>query len=119
VFSKIFHQRKPSTDHWYNLSIGSSSCHITLSLIKKYGNILTELYIPNDKELFYRLVEHKEEIESSVGFKMEWCELPNRKASRIIVSKAVNFNDKSTWNEQFEWFMDMSLRIRKAFKNYI
>ena len=49
----------------------------------------------------------------------DWRELPERKASRIVIEKGVTFGDKSQWNAQFDWIIDIMLKIKKAFKKYL
>ncbi len=94
-FSKIFNRRKPSHDHWMNFSIGSSACHIAVSQIQKRDELDVELYINEDKELFHSLLQHKERIENEIGLTFDWRELPERKASRIIIEKKVHLSDKN------------------------
>ena len=118
-FAKAFNKRKASTDHWMSFSIGSSVCHIDICQIRKYNNVLVELYISDDKELFHKLFEKKDKIEEELGFTLEWNELPNKKASRIMAYKNADFDDKGKWNEQFDWIMDVSVKMKKAFKKYI
>lgn len=118
-FSKAFNKRKPSTDHWMNLSIGSSTCHIGISQIQKRSSITIELYINDDKDLFRMLLSHKNEIESDMGISLDWRELPERKASRIIVEKPVELENKEKWNEQFSYIMEICLKMKKAFKKHL
>lgn len=118
-FCKAFNKRKPSTDHWMNLSIGSSTCHIGISQIQKRSSITIELYINDDKDLFRMLLSHKNEIESDMGIPLDWRDLPERKASRIIVEKTVELENKEKWNEQFSYIMDICLKMKKAFKKHL
>lgn len=118
-FSKAFNKRKPSTDHWMYLSIGSSTCKIGISQIQKRSSITIELYINDDKDLFRMLLSHKNEIETDMGISLDWRELPERKASRIIVEKTVELENKNKWNEQFAYITDICLKMEKAFKKHI
>lgn len=118
-FSKAFNHRKPTTDQWMDFSIGSSAYHISVTQIQKKNAIGVELYINDDKELFKNLYSYKDEIEESMGLHFDWRELPERKASRIIFEKAVNFDNKDKWLEQFDWIMDVCLKIKKIFKKYL
>lgn len=54
-----------------------------------------------------------------MGFALDWSELPERKASRIIIEKAVKFDDQNSWSEQFEYIMDVCMKMKKAFKKYL
>ena len=104
-FSKAFNMRKPTTDHWMDFSIGSSACHIGVTQIQKRSAIGVELYINDDKELFKSLFAHKTEIESDMGMALDWRELPERKASRILVEKNVQLSNHEEWQEQFVYII--------------
>lgn len=119
VFTKAFNKTKAGTDHWMNLYIGSSTCHISLAQIRKYGHTLVELYISDDKEFFQKLYSKKDEIEEELGFNLEWNELPDKKASRIITYKNVDFDNKADWKNQFDWLMLIALKMKKVFKKYL
>lgn len=118
-FAKNFNRRKPSRDHWLDFSIGSSACHISVSQIRKRNNLLAEIYINDDKDLFNYLLQQKDAIETESGLIFDWQELPERKASRIIISNPVDFNDKSQWQAQFDWLIDTMLKMKAAFKKFL
>lgn len=118
-FSKAFNMRKPTTDHWMDFSIGSSACHIGVTQIQKRSAIGVELYINDDKELFKSLFAHKTEIESDMGMELDWRELPERKASRILVEKNVQLGNHEEWQKQFDYIMEVLLKMKKAFKKYL
>ena len=77
------------------------------------------MYINEDKELFKALYLHKTDIETSCGFTFDWRELPDKKASRIVVEKIVDFDDKEKWPEQFDWIMATTSKIKSSFKKYL
>lgn len=118
-FSRIFNKKKPTTDHWMDFSIGSSACHIAVSQIQKRKAVDVELYINDDKELFKSLFAHKDEIEKNMEMELEWKELPERKASRILIEKTVDLDDRATWPEQFDYIMDTCIKMKRAFKRYL
>lgn len=118
-FSRIFNKRKQTTDHWMDFSIGSSACHIAVSQIQKRKAVDVELYINDDKELFKSLFAHKDEIEKNMEMELEWKELPERKASRILIEKTVDLDDRATWPEQFDYIMDTCIKMKRAFKRYL
>lgn len=118
-YSHAFNRRKPTTDHWMNLSIGSSACNIVIDLIRKYGHLIVELYINDDKELYQSLFAKKESIEHEIGCELDWRELPDKKASRIMLIKPVDFDDKTTWVSQFDWLMETTTKFKKVFKKHL
>lgn len=120
AFSQSFNKRKASTDHWMTFSVGSSACEMIVSQIRKFNNLIVEWYITDDKELYKMFFSHKDEIENEIGFTLEWRELPDKKASRIIAYlHNTDFEDKNAWSKQFDWVMDTAIKMKKAFKKYI
>lgn len=118
-FAKAFNRRKASTDHWMTLSVGSSACHINLLQVRKDNNIIVEWYITDDKELYQKVYSHKEDIEADMGMALDWRELPDKKASRILVIHEADFDNKDKWPEQFGWIMAAAMKMKKAFKKYL
>ena len=118
-FAKEFNKRKASTDHWMTLSVGVSGNYISISQVRKYNQLVVEWYIADDKDLYKEFFTYKDSIENDIGIKLEWNELPEKKASRIITYKVVDFDDKADWNNQFEWVIDIAVKMKKAFKKYL
>ena len=116
----LVHPQKPSSDHWNDVSIGTSKAHISLTALGKENRIGVELYIPDNKEFYYQLASHKEEIEKLFGEELLWQELKGKKASRISVSRS-NFNlyDNKNWEKDFLWYEEKTLAFKKAFCPFI
>lgn len=118
-FSKNFNRRKPSKDHWMDFGIGSSACHLAVLQIQKRNELGVELYINEDKDLFRSLFKNRSEIESETGLRFNWKELPERKASRIVIFESVDFSDKNQWSKQFDWVIDVMIKMKREFGKYI
>ena len=117
---KTFNVRKATTDHWYNVAIGTSDAHIDITLVNKDSVIGVELYITDNKELFDKLYQRKDEIEDDLGFQLDWRRLNNSKASRIITFiKGLNFDDHSNYNDLMNKTIDLAVLMRDTFKKYI
>lgn len=117
---KPFNVRKATTDHWYNVAIGTSDAHIDITLVNKDSVIGVELYITDNKELFDKLYQRKDEIENDLGFKLDWRRLNNSKASRIVTFiKGLNFDNHSNYNELMNKTIDLAALMRDTFKKYI
>lgn len=117
---KPFNVRKATTDHWYDIAIGRSDVHITITLVNKDSHIGVALYIPDNKALYDELFLKKEEIEKELGFKMEWERLDNIKASEAIYRiKGLNFDNHDNYNELINEVVDKIIAIRKTFKKYL
>ena len=119
LFAKNFKKRKPSTDHWMTLSLGSSAYSLDILALKKRNAVVVEFYIHDDKSIFQKLLQHKTDIESDIGLSLDWRELPDKKASRIIIEKSVNLDDPNEWNDQFDWIIDTCVKFKRAFKRFV
>ena len=53
---KPFSVRKATTDHWYDIAIGTSAAHISVTLVNKDSFVGVELYINSNKALFDKLI---------------------------------------------------------------
>lgn len=115
-----FNVRKATTDHWYDVAIGTSEAHISITLVNKDGSIGVELYVRDNKDLFDHIFEHKDEIESKVGFSMHWERLDDKKASRIkSYIPGLNFNKQGNYSELMNQVIERVVKIRDVFKGYL
>lgn len=115
----VSYARTPKPQHWFNISFGTSKCHIALTLNTQKGYIGCEIYIRNDQALFDTFLKHKEEIETVAGEELEWMELPDATASRVLIIHEGNLKDKKRWREYFEWCTVTVEKFSKAFKPYV
>ena len=103
---------------WTNISIGNSDAYISLSINSRDNIFGVEIYIPDNKDLYQHLFDQKNEIETILGEPLEWMELPNKKASRIKVSIPGDFDDRSEWEDYFEWMLEEAEKLKKIFPKH-
>ena len=117
---KPFNIRKATTDHWYDGALGTSEAHISINLVNKSSYVVIDVYINDNKELFDKLMDKKDIIESELGFKLVWDRLDNGKASRIKYRiKGLNFDDHSNYEELMKEIIDKVIIMRAVFKKYM
>lgn len=102
-----------------DLPCGSSAYHIGLTVNSKEGCVSAELFIHDNKEIYRTLEAAKAKIESECGCSFNWMELPECKASRIVVSIPKNWQLSVEQKVCFDWLCDMALKIRKVFVKYV
>ncbi|MDY3902413.1 DUF4268 domain-containing protein [Peptoniphilus sp.] len=118
--NKPFNVRKATTDHWYDVALGISEAHISITLVNKTNSIGIEVYINDNKELFDSLYSVSEEIENELGFNMDWQRLDNKKASRIIYYiSGLDFDNHENYDELINEVIDKVIVIKRAFRNYL
>ena len=99
VFSKQFSKRKVSSDSSVSFGIGSKKAQIRVYQVRSKNQLEIDFLIFDDKEFFYELLNHKTEIEKSLGFTLNWEELPNNKASKALIIKDVDFENLDAYKE--------------------
>lgn len=117
---KPFNVRKATTDHWYDVALGTSEAHVSINLVNKESVVCIDLYINDNKELFDILYSRKDIIENDLGFKLIWDRLDNGKASRIKYKiKGLNYDNHSNYDELMNKVIDTAIKMRDTFKKYI
>lgn len=117
---KPFNIRKATTDHWYNVALGTSEAHISVNLINKESSIVIEVYISDNKEFYDNLYVKKDVIEQELGLSLDWQRLDDKKASRIKYSiPGLSFNDHSNYSDLMNKAIDTVILFRKVFKKHI
>src|SRR5262249_25100917 len=114
---------KTYPQHWYNFSIGSSACHISLTVVTRAKELGCELYISDDKALFDFLLSKKGSIEKDLGMTLDWHRLPEEtKASRIKIARrfdVIGDPDFSKYGEAFTWRETHVDKFRTVFPKYL
>lgn len=117
---KPFNVRKATTDHWYDVALGTSEAHVSINLVNKESVVCIDLYINDNKELFDILHSKKDIIENDLGFKLIWDRLDNGKASRIKYNiKGLNYDNHSNYDELMNKVIDTAIKMRDTFKKYV
>lgn len=117
---KPFNVRKATTDHWYDVALGTSEAHVSINLVNKESVVCLDLYINDNKELFDSLYSKKNIIENDLGFKLIWDRIDNGKASRIKYNiKGLNYDNHSNYDELMNKVIDTAVKMRDTFKKYI
>lgn len=113
-----FSIRRSVKDHWIYFSIGRGGVSISTTIYTKKKRIGVELYFHNDplKAGIRQLAADKAAIEAEFGERLEWQELPTKKASRIaIFREGFDPADVATFPEQHAWMLSRMETFRRVF----
>ena len=117
---KPFNIRKPTTDHWYDIAIGTSAAKIVVDLVNKENCIVLELYIHSDKGLYDRLYAKKDEIEAELGMIFEWNRLDSKKACRIKhYIHGLDFDNHSNYDQLMDEVIEKAVYMRTVIRKYL
>ena len=115
----IFNSRKPRAQHWYDLAIGKTLAHISLIMTTQKSELKVQLWISDSKEFFNYLYEIKDEIESELGYEVEWNSSENRKSSNITIIKKTDVHDESKWEENIKWQLTKASEFYNVFADRV
>jgi len=111
--------RKALPQHWYNIGVGSTRAKLSATVNTRDSVVGMELYIYREKELFHELLAKRSDIEAKLGHKLDWQELPERKACRIIVTRPGDFSDKTEQMELVQWLVQEADEFTRVFKKLL
>lgn len=115
-------RRKAGNNHWYNLPLGTTRGHISLTLNSRHNGVAVEIYIPHDKKFYKELSTHKAEINASISEDLEWQPLEGKDAARIILRNEVGdfrqLNGVDT-DAAIDWLLSTAVLFKKTFAKYI
>jgi hypothetical protein len=121
--NSLFLNISPSKDNWIGIGIGMSGVNLNLVVSKNYCR--SEIYINRgdqgvNKEFFDFFFQMKGSIENTFGGKLEWERMNDRITCRIKSElTGVSYFEKEDWSKMFEFMIDSSVRMEKAFKEPI
>jgi hypothetical protein len=112
--------RKPNYDHWHDFPIGTSKCHLSVTLLDKHGKIGVGLWITNDKNLYAKLYESREKIVELLPFDIEWDEKEGKKASAInSYISGFSYDDTANYPELNKEICNRLLSYEKVLKPFL
>ena len=100
------------------LAIGNSAAQIRLTFNTK-NEMSVRFHINDDKVLFDKLYENKNEIEKELGFELEWDRSDKYKSSQIRVFKDINYKNEGKWTNYIKWQVDTADKLVKVFLDKI
>jgi hypothetical protein len=106
--------QKPQPQHWLNNSIGRSGIGLNMIANTRDERLGVELWLHDDKakKHFANLIAQKADIETKLGFELDWQELPDARACRIAAwCPNVAIDDESRWPEYFNWFAQRLVKM--------
>lgn len=111
--------QKPLPQHWTNMALGRAGLHLAATVNSKESRLGMEVYIghANSKSMFKQLQAQQAGIEEALKVKLQWNELPDGHACRILhVRPESPLEDELQWPAYFAWLEDAALRMSTVFR---
>jgi len=111
-------QINPAPRHYQYIGIGKKGVQImqTVSTVDKY--IATELSINNDKSIFHKLEEHKEQIEKALGT-LEWYIKDGVDSCKIRQKIYFDISMTEIRDAKVEEHIKLAENFKKVFSKYL
>ena len=110
---------KPGPYHWLSTSLGRSGFGLNIKTNTRDERLGVEFYLSGSeaKRHFANLRPQKDEIESALGFQLDWQELPNKMATRIAswYSDAA-IEDESRWEDYQTWIVQRLVVMERVLR---
>lgn len=119
---RFIRSQKPQPQHWAQFAIGRAGFHIGTVLNTRDNEIGVELYIGGaDAKAYFKLLRRdRQAIEQSLGFSLDWRELPHRRDCRIFrVWGGVDPFDEKRWPEYRQWMISTMEAFYNTFRERI
>jgi Domain of unknown function (DUF4268) len=114
---KLPSTQSPRPQYWFDIALGRSgfclSCIANVS-DNKIG-VRTYLHSKTADTALERLLEQKSEIESELGFNVEWNPNPENTDKVIACVRDADFQNKAKWDEYLNWMVETALKMREVF----
>lgn len=118
--NRNYNIHRPGSKNAVQFGIGSPSkfsLQATLSQLKKRIGVRLYLKDENAEAYFHLLKEKQEDIETQFGEKLEWEELPRRKASAVsLYKRETNPQNEDNWESQHEWMGSKLTKFDEIFR---
>ena len=106
----------PRPQNWYDISVGTSKCYISLSISVQKKALTASIYFSkNNKDEYLRFESNKDDIEKKFNYKFEWI---SKKDSKIEMRKGADIQNKDDWNNQFLWLIDSCNKLNQIINEY-
>jgi alkylated DNA nucleotide flippase Atl1 len=110
---------KPTAKHWYSLPSLISGVGVEMTANSLDSRVTAELYIRDNKTIFASLLARRDEIESDLGMGLDWREMPDSKASRIVAVHEGDFRDDQAASELVGWLVSTADSIARVFSKHL
>jgi hypothetical protein len=118
-FAAHFKKKKPTQGRWITFGVDATGCHIGVVLNLRRNELRVELFIRDDRKLYFTLASQKGAIEAEAGLKFEWRDVGGKNSSVRIENHSFTLTSEGERHKQFDWLIDVILRMRNTFVKYL
>jgi len=113
---------KPRPQHWHSMTLGRTGFLLSGTANQRESRLGVEVFLAGGdaKHRFRQLEAKRTEIESALGFALEWQELPDALGCRIVRYRPdCPLEDESRWAEYIDWMTANIVQFDAVFRPLI
>lgn len=111
--------RKPYPEYYHNLSIGKAGVELEFAINSRDNQLRAGITIRDDADLFWELMDQREEIDAQFDREVVWNEPEETRAgkerSKILVTKSADVTDEEQWEEYLDWMIGYGELFHEVF----
>lgn len=110
---------KPYPSNWMGYGVGRTGAQLMAIFNKGEASVYVETENTEHPGWFHLLLAQREEIESELGFTLNWQEKPENKKSCIQTRLEIDTRDRGNWPKVHDWMLDRLETMRRVFKERV
>ena len=110
--------KESAPQHYQNVSIGKYGLQILQTINTQENYVASEIAINNNKDLFYKFLEHKEAIEKELG-KLQWVSKETNKSAKIRKVYPIDVNNLENYKKAIQEQIKMGAELKAIAYKYL
>jgi hypothetical protein len=118
----VLGNKKPQPQSWMAYPVGRFGFYLGAAMARQKRQVRAELYIHGERaKIFFALLQNqKNQIESEIGYALQWEELPSGQDSRIArYLDDVDPTDPADWERQHKWIAETLNDMHRVFASRV
>lgn len=113
--------QKPRPQHWMNFAVGRSFFSLATLVNTQSAEIsvVMECSGSDASAHYHLLLDQRDAIEDEIGVSLDWCEMPGKKTSKIMVAQQSDPLQRDDWERQHEWLSGTLERFYSVFNSRV
>jgi uncharacterized protein with ParB-like and HNH nuclease domain len=117
VNGKFQSLQTPRPRHWFNLALGRSGLHLSLSANTMDKRVAVKVVLQPETadRALSALLEQRETIERELDAKLDWNPYPEKRIKTIVLTHPANLQDRASWPAAIGWLTKTATAFHAVF----
>ena len=113
-----FKRPKPQATSWLGWGIGGKECTLISGILVQKNRLWVEVHCNREdgKAHFYLLKQEQNQIESELGYSLDWQERPGKITSSVVYAIDADLSDREKWPSYAGWLLKHMADFKRVFR---